>query len=523
MILLQNITLPLSTDFGNLEKIVAAELKISQKEIKSVSLHKKSVDARHKNNIVFCCSFLVEAENEKSILKRCKKATSYNKKDYVWLKAEDTSKKAVVVGFGPAGMFAALTLSRAGIQVTVLERGQDADTRSRDIKDFLEGGELNTESNVQFGEGGAGTFSDGKLNTGIKDERISVVLKTFAECGADEKILYEAKPHIGTDVLVQVVKNIRKRIIKLGGEILFGAKFVGFESSGAAVRRAVAMVGGEKRTFDCDYLVLAIGHSARDTYKALLESGLEFIRKPFSVGARIEHRQADINKSLYGEFANHPALGAADYKMAVHLENGRGVYTFCMCPGGEVINASSEMGMTCVNGMSNSARDGENANSALLVEVRPEDLEGDSVLAGIEFQREIERRAFCKEGVPFCYVGELTNESVNLEKAVVPTIKPRAVKTDINSVLPNFVVQSLKEALPLFGKKISGFDSPEATLTFPETRSSAPVRILRNEEYEALNFAGIYPAGEGAGYAGGIMSAAIDGMKIAEAIIKMAK
>jgi uncharacterized FAD-dependent dehydrogenase len=241
------------------------------------------------------------------------------------------------------------------------------------------------------------------------------------------------------------------------------------------------------------------------------------------VGTRIEHRQADINKSLYGEFANHPALGAADYKMAVHLENGRGVYTFCMCPGGEVINASSEMGMTCVNGMSNSARDGENANSALLVEVRPEDLEGDSVLAGIEFQREIEHRAFCKEGVPFCYVGELTNESVNSEKAVVPTIKPRAVKTDINSVLPHFVVQSLKEALPLFGKKISGFDSPEATLTFPETRSSAPVRILRNEEYEALNFAGIYPAGEGAGYAGGIMSAAIDGMKIAEAIIKMAK
>ncbi len=522
MILLQNITLPLETDFSNVKALVADALKMPQKSIKSAILFKKSVDARHKSRIVFCCSFLVEAENEKVILSRNKKAVPYNKKEYVWQKARNTNKKAVVVGFGPAGMFAALTLARAGLQVTVLERGQDADTRSLDIASFLSGGELNEDSNVQFGEGGAGTFSDGKLNTGIKDERISVVLKTFAECGADEKILYEAKPHIGTDVLVGVVKNIRKKIIELGGSIHFGAKFIGFQSKCGAITAAKAIDGGEEKLYDCDYLVLAIGHSARDTYKMLLDSGLEFVRKPFSVGARIEHKQSAINESLYGEFAKHPALGAADYKMAVHLENGRGVYTFCMCPGGEVINASSEKRMTCVNGMSNSARNGENANSALLVEVRPEDLEGDSVLAGIEFQREIERRAYSSCGVPFCFVGDVLNQEVNSDNAVSPTVKPKAIRTDINEVLPKFVVQSLKEALPLFERKISGFASPDAALTFPETRSSSPVRILRDEEYRAHLFTGIYPAGEGAGYAGGIMSAAIDGMRVAEAIIKTA-
>lgn len=515
MLIINNLNLPIDTDFSDAKAVVSAHTKI--RGIISANLYKKSVDARHKNNIVFCCSFLVNVKDEKSALRQCKKASVYNKKEYVWQKCQ-SDIRPVVVGFGPAGMFAALTLARAGLRPIVFERGRDADTRKKDVDSFWSGGILDPESNVQFGEGGAGTFSDGKLNTGIKDVRCRTVLETFCEFGADPKILYEAKPHIGTDVLIDVVKNIRKEIISLGGEINFNSKVESIEFDGKI--KSVTVNGNE---IPCSQLILAIGHSARDTYKMLYDKKVVFERKSFAMGARIEHLQADINKSLYGEFANHPALGAADYKLVSHLENGRAVYTFCMCPGGVVVNASSEPQMIAVNGMSYSKRDGKNANSALLVEVKPSDLEGDDVLEGIRLQQEVEQKAYAiKDGaVPYCYVGDLTHSPVT--ERVSPTVLPTTVHCDIKKVLPDFIADSIKNAICEFDKKIAGFSSPDAVLTFPETRSSSPVRITRNENMQALGIEGLYPSGEGAGYAGGITSAAVDGIRCAEKIIENIK
>ena len=513
MLLINNINLPLDTDFSDAKAILTQHTKICG--IISASLYKKSVDARHKNNIVFCCSFLAEVNDEKSALKQCKKASVYTKKKYVWQKCE-SDIRPVVIGFGPAGMFAALTLARAGLHPIVFERGQDADTRQKDVKCFWESGNLNPESNVQFGEGGAGTFSDGKLNTGIKDMRCRIVLETFFEFGADQKILYEAKPHIGTDILIDVVKNIRKEIVRLGGEVNFGSKIedIEFDKNIKSVT-----VNGKKHL--CSHVILAIGHSARDTYKMLYEKNVAFERKSFAMGARIEHLQTEINKSLYGDFAKHRALGAADYKLVTHLDNGRAVYTFCMCPGGVVVNASSEQNAIAVNGMSYSKRDGINANSALLVEVKPTDLEGDYVLQGVLLQQQIEKAAYnIKNGaVPYCYAGDLTNEKYDKTK-VAPTVLPHTVHCDMSDVLPQFITDCIKDALPEFDKKINGFASADAVLTFPETRSSSPVRILRDEKYRALNISGLYPSGEGAGYAGGITSAAVDGMRCAEQLIE---
>ena len=519
MLLVKQINLPLDTDFDDLIPYVSGALKLKPQDIISLQLYRKSIDARHKNNIVFCCSFLIEAKNENIVLKRCKNAEIYVEKPYVWHTAQSAARP-VVVGFGPAGMFAALALARAGLKPIVLERGQDVDTRLRQVQEFFDGAPLNTESNVQFGEGGAGTFSDGKLNTGIKDIRCREVLKVFNAFGAQDKILYEAKPHIGTDILVGVVKNIRNEIIKLGGEVKFGCRMDKIITDGGSLQGVTVTEGDNVHTISCKHLILALGHSARDTFFMLKNIGVKMARKQFSVGARIEHHQKDINKALYGDFANDKYLPAADYKLAVHLPSGRGVYTFCMCPGGEVINASSEAEAVAVNGMSYSARDGENANSAVLVDVRPDDLEGEDVLAGIFFQREIEQRAYqiCGGKVPICTVGDLL-EKPEEKECVNPTVKPDTVKTGIYNVLPAFVADSIKQALPLLGKKLSGFDNASAMLTFPETRSSSPVRILRGEDYMSLNLIGLYPAGEGAGYAGGIMSAAVDGMRVAEQVI----
>lgn len=515
MILINNVKLPLDTDFNNLKPQVEKAIKF---KIENAYLYRKSVDARKKDNVHFCCSVLVETKNETALLKKNKNATTYINKEYEWQTAKNISKNPpVVVGFGPCGMFCALALARAGLKPLVLERGQDVDTRMKDVEAFLNGGSLNPESNVQFGEGGAGTFSDGKLNTGIKDPRCRAVLKEFVSHGADKKILTAAKPHIGTDVLVSVVKNIRKEIVSLGGEVRFGTKLEKIN----IYNNKVCSVTANGKDIACDTVILATGHSARDVFEFLRDSGIAMERKAFSVGVRIEHLQEDINKALYGEFYNHPALSAADYKLATHLENGRGVYTFCMCPGGEVINSSSEENKLAVNGMSYSARDGKNANSALLVGVTPEDFSGDDVLAGCEFQRQIEQKAYniCNGTVPVTTVGQFVfDEAFKLGK-VVPTAKPKYDFADFSKIFPTYIIESLKMGILEFDKKIKGFANKNAVLTAPETRSSSPVKILRNEEFQSINLKGLYPAGEGAGYAGGIMSAAVDGIKIAEYII----
>lgn len=515
MILINNLKLPLDTDFNNLKPAVQKAVNC---DVISAKLHRKSVDARRKNDIHFCCSVLAEVKNEEKFLITHKNTSLYVKNEYKWQKCDKKlENRPVVVGFGPAGMFAGLTIARAGLCPLIIERGSKVEERTVAVREFFLGGKLNPECNVQFGEGGAGTFSDGKLNTGIKNPRSRTVLEVLHQMGAPEKILTDAKPHIGTDILVDVVKNIRKEILSLGGEILFDTKLENINISNGKIISIVA----NGKEIPCDRLILATGHSARDTYRMLRGMGVDMVQKPFAVGVRIEHLQEDINKSLYGENYNHPNLGAADYKLACHLENGRGVYTFCMCPGGEVINASSEEEMIAVNGMSNSWRNGVNSNSALLVGVNPEDFGGEDVLAGCVFQEKIEKSAYNigRGRVPVNTVGNFVfGEEFKISK-VKPSVKPDYVYSDFSDIFPSFIINSLKQGILEFGKKIKGFDNPQAVLTAPETRSSAPVRITRNENLQSSNVSGLYPCGEGAGYAGGIVSAAVDGMTVAEEII----
>lgn len=516
MILVNNVRLSLDTDFNNL----IASVHFRGVNIKSVKLFRKSVDARRKNDIFFCCSLLIETDNDVAAVRKIKNSKIYEEPVYNYKKCKTKPLfRPVVVGFGPAGIFAAYTLAKAGLCPIVLERGQDVDTRTKDVKKFWSGGALNPESNVQFGEGGAGAFSDGKLTTGIKDPRLREVLKIFVKHGAPENILYDAKPHIGTDVLSVVIKNIRNEIINLGGEVRFGHRLdkINVENNKLV---SIDVSANENYTLPVDRLILSIGHSARDTFYMLKNEGFEMIKKPFAVGMRIEHPQSLINRALYGDFAEHPALSAADYKLAVHLENGRGVYTFCMCPGGFVVNASSENGMTAVNGMSYMARDGENANSAVLTEVLPEDLSED-ILSGIELQRRIEKSAFeltNGKAVPVSTVSEYLCGKKS-EPICEPTVKPRAQFCNIEKIFPDFINVSLKKGISELGKKLSGFDSNGAILTAPESRSSSPVRIVRDENMNSVSVSGVYPSGEGAGYAGGIMSAAVDGIKCAENLI----
>ncbi len=524
MIKVNNIKLQLDYEKTDIVNSIAKKLKIESKHIKSYSILKKSLDARKKHDIKYTFSFKVELLiNENKIIKKFKEneVSRFIEESYQFYKCEKQITP-LIVGSGPAGLFCAYILIKSGLKPIIVERGEKIEDRVKSVEKFFSDGVLNPESNIQFGEGGAGTFSDGKLNTGISDKRIKLVLKTFVKFGAPEEILYEQKPHIGTDVLRIVVTNMRNYIINNGGKFLFSTKFVDFETKDNKVVSAIVELNNKTNSIICDKIVLAIGHSSRDTFYKLYKKGLEIKQKPFAVGVRIEHKQELINKIQYGENYNNKNLPVADYKTFVHLNNGRTVYSFCMCPGGHVVAAASENGMIATNGMSNYKRDGENANSAILVNVTPDDFGSSHPLAGIEFQRNIERKAYeisKSYKAPAQTVESFLFNGENKIKSVKPTYKPYIILTELTNVFPKFICDSLKEGLILINKKINGFACKDSLLIAPETRSSSPVKIVRNDDLCA-NIDGLYPCGEGAGYAGGITSAAVDGIKVAEKIIE---
>ncbi len=527
MIRINDISLPLDYDEIILKERTAKQINCSVEDISEIKLIKRSVDARKKDNVHFIACVEIKSSKENTILKKnnSTKVSVIKKQNYTTPKAKQTTKKPVIVGFGPAGMFAALILARSGNKPIVLERGYDCDSRIKAINTFHNDRILDENCNVQFGEGGAGTFSDGKLTTGTKDIRIKYVFETFVEFGAPSEILYLAKPHIGTDILRNVIKNIRNEIIKLGGEVIFGAKFVDYGITNYHISSAIYEKNGQKYEIDTENIILAIGHSARDTFEMLNNKNVDMSQKSFAMGVRIEHLQTEVNKSLYGDFYNHPSLSAADYKYVIHLPNGRSLYTFCMCPGGYVVGSASEKNSIVTNGMSYFARNNTNANSALLVNTTPEDFGSDYVLAGMELQRKIEKSAFMAGGsnynAPISLVGDFIkgNKSTNLGN-VIPTYKPGVTFAKPEEYLPDYICNTLREGIPLIAKKASFFNSEEAILTGPETRSSSPVRINRNEKLMSISVKGLYPCGEGAGYAGGIVSAAVDGIKCSEAVIE---
>lgn len=501
---------------SELKKAVAAKLGIKENEIYGIETVRRSVDARKKEDIRIVWTVAATLKKE---LHGAELMKGYS---YSLPTESKLASRPLVVGGGPAGLSAAYVLAYAGAKPILVERGLSVEEREKKVNTFFSKAELDTECNVQFGEGGAGTFSDGKLTTGIKNERIGKVLEIFIENGAPEEIAYEAKPHIGTDNLPGMVASIRRKIIEMGGTVLFSAKMTEIVLSGDRVVGAKILKDGAEEYIETENVILAVGHSARDTFEMLFEKGVAMQAKPFSVGVRIEHLQSEINRSMYGEMWNSPYLGAADYKLATHLPSGRGVYTFCMCPGGSVVAAASEREGVVTNGMSKFARDGINANSALLVGVDSRDY-GEGVLDGIRFQRELERRAFIAGGenykAPAFTVGELLKCGSSQFGEVKPSYMPGVTHASPKEFLPKFAVESLREGIKAFGRKIRGFDSPDALLTGTETRSSSPVRILRGENKQALNIKGLYPCGEGAGYAGGIMSSAVDGIAVAEAML----
>ncbi|MFL0196122.1 NAD(P)/FAD-dependent oxidoreductase [Clostridium sp. WILCCON 0269] len=524
-IIMNNLSINIDEDLEKLKIKVVKRLKVSNKHIKEFKILKESIDARKKNNIKLNYSVEVVCDDENKIVSRAKnkdvKIKEENLTEDLICGTKKMETRPIVVGMGPAGMFAGLLLAKKGYRPLIIERGEKIEQRITTVNKFWDTGKLDLESNVQFGEGGAGTFSDGKLTTRIKDRRCQFILDTFVKCGAPKEIIYSGKPHIGTDNLKVVVKNIRNKILELGGEILFKSRLEDLVIAHGKLK-AIVVNGSE---ICCDNLILAIGHSSRDTYEMLYERNVFMEPKAFSIGVRVEHSQHMIDINQYGKFAGHPKLRAADYRLVYNSSDGRGVYSFCMCPGGEVVAASSEEGRLVTNGMSYYNRELNNANSAIVVTVGENDFWGDSPLKGVEFQRYYESLAYNIGGgnyiAPVQLIKDFLRDKISDKLGEVePTYRPGYEFRDLSKCLPEKVASALKEGFVDFERKIKGFSEGHGIMTGIETRTSAPVKITRNDNLESISLGGLYPCGEGAGFAGGIVSAAVDGLKTAESIIK---
>jgi len=527
MIRISQIKLGVDEDGAKLPGKIAKKLKIQTSDVQSYTIYKQSIDARFRGKIDFVYTVDVKTSLDEGKL-LAKKLPDVSLAPDLAYKCPEAGtsplkNRPVIIGFGPAGIFAALILAQAGYKPIVLERGEDVDSRVKSVDKFWNEGILNPESNALFGEGGAGTFSDGKLTTRVKDLRGRKVLEELVAAGAPEEILYEAHPHVGTDLLRNVIKRIREKIIALGGEIRFKTQVTDFLTEDGAIKGLKTQTG---EVLKAENIILAVGHSARDVFETLQKREVVLEAKPFAVGVRIEHPQTLIDQDQYKEFAGHPKLGAASYRLTHKASSGRGVYTFCMCPGGIVVPSASESGYLVTNGMSYHARDGRNANSALIVSVTPEDFGSDSPLAGVEFQKALEEKAFIMGGgdykAPAQRVGDFLNgRHASKMGEIVPSYFLGVKPANLNELFPAFINDALKEGLVALDKKLKGFAMDDAVLTGVESRTSSPVRIVRDPQTnESVSTKGLYPAGEGSGYAGGIVSAGIDGIKCAEEIIK---